>query len=117
MGGSEGQLGEPPFVPGLRKRLQKRAQACGRCSRGRVWGTVKSRLPILDWLFKYSPRQAFLGDLIAGLTVGVMSLPQGECRALQCFMYKKITRGRNIIRWWLLLWSVVRRGIHIIYVV
>ncbi|XP_050721947.1 sulfate anion transporter 1-like [Eriocheir sinensis] len=72
----------PEERPGLRKRLQKRAQACGRCSRGRVWGTVKSRLPILDWLFKYNPRQAFLGDLIAGLTVGVMSIPQGMGYAL-----------------------------------
>ncbi|XP_063863916.1 prestin-like [Scylla paramamosain] len=39
---------------------------------------MAARLPILDWLPKYQPRQAFLGDLIAGLTVGVMAVPQGE---------------------------------------
>ncbi|XP_060654576.1 sodium-independent sulfate anion transporter-like [Drosophila nasuta] len=38
--------------------------------------TLKKRLPILNWLPKYRPSDA-LGDLIAGLTVGLTVIPQG----------------------------------------
>ncbi|KAH8410441.1 hypothetical protein KR215_006085 [Drosophila sulfurigaster] len=38
--------------------------------------TLKNRLPILKWLPKYRPSDA-LGDLIAGLTVGLTVIPQG----------------------------------------
>ncbi|ALC38932.1 CG9702 [Drosophila busckii] len=38
--------------------------------------TLKRRLPILSWLPKYNASDA-LGDLIAGLTVGLTVIPQG----------------------------------------
>lgn len=38
--------------------------------------TLKKRLPILNWLPKYNRNDA-LGDLIAGLTVGLTVIPQG----------------------------------------
>lgn len=38
--------------------------------------TLKRRLPILTWLPKYNRSDA-LGDLIAGLTVGLTVIPQG----------------------------------------
>ncbi|XP_055327630.1 sodium-independent sulfate anion transporter-like [Paramacrobiotus metropolitanus] len=38
-------------------------------------GTFKRKLPILQWLPKYS-REDFVGDLIAGLTVGLTVVPQ-----------------------------------------
>lgn len=38
--------------------------------------TLKRRLPILKWLPRYSRNDA-LGDLIAGLTVGLTVIPQG----------------------------------------
>ena len=35
------------------------------------------RLPILSWLWSYKPRY-LVGDVIAGITVSVMHIPQGE---------------------------------------
>uniref|UniRef100_A0A915J0K6 Uncharacterized protein n=1 Tax=Romanomermis culicivorax TaxID=13658 RepID=A0A915J0K6_ROMCU len=34
-------------------------------------------MPILNWLLKYSCRENFVNDLIAGIIVGIMSIPQG----------------------------------------
>ena len=42
---------------------------------------IKQLVPILDWLPKYNSIQ-FKGDLSAGLTVGVMLIPQGMAYAL-----------------------------------
>lgn len=70
-----------------------RARTFGRVSRGDVWGKVKRRLPILEWLPKYNPRDALLGDLMAGIIVGVMSIPQGQCHALVYFTFL-ITEGK-----------------------
>ncbi|KAK8375602.1 hypothetical protein O3P69_008421 [Scylla paramamosain] len=66
----------------VRERTCGWSLKCNRFSRGRVWEIMAARLPILDWLPKYQPRQAFLGDLIAGLTVGVMAVPQGMAYAM-----------------------------------
>ena len=35
------------------------------------------RLPILTWLYQYLPRLLF-GDVISGITVGIMHIPQGD---------------------------------------
>ncbi|KAN0022775.1 hypothetical protein ACTFIU_005512 [Dictyostelium citrinum] len=39
-------------------------------------------LPIIDWLPKYNWKSDWKGDLIAGITVGVMLIPQGMAYAL-----------------------------------
>lgn len=38
--------------------------------------TLYKRLPILQWLPKYN-RDDFVGDLVAGITVGLTVIPQG----------------------------------------
>ncbi|PAV83169.1 hypothetical protein WR25_09054 isoform B [Diploscapter pachys] len=43
----------------------------------RVIQFVKQRMPILHWLPNYNWKRDFHGDLIAGLTVGIMHVPQG----------------------------------------
>lgn len=43
---------------------------------------VCSFFPVLIWLPKYSWNNNFLCDLISGLTIGVMFVPQGKC----CFI-------------------------------
>lgn len=41
------------------------------------------RIPIIQWLFlKYNFKSDFLGDIIAGFTVGIMTLPQSMAYAL-----------------------------------
>jgi len=42
---------------------------------------IKSYLPILEWLPKYEKTQ-FRGDLSAGITVGIMLIPQGMAYAM-----------------------------------
>ena len=44
----------------------------------RVIQFVKQRMPILHWLPNYNWKRDFHGDLIAGLTVGIMHVPQGR---------------------------------------
>ncbi|VDL86616.1 unnamed protein product [Nippostrongylus brasiliensis] len=38
---------------------------------------LTSLMPILHWLPNYKWKEYFSGDLIAGLTVGIMHVPQG----------------------------------------
>ena len=42
---------------------------------------LKNILPILDWLPNYK-KEWLKGDLVAGLTVGIMLIPQGIAYAL-----------------------------------
>ena len=35
------------------------------------------RFPILTWLYQYLPSLLF-GDVISGITVGIMHIPQGD---------------------------------------
>ncbi|XP_077185270.1 solute carrier family 26 member 10-like isoform X2 [Paroedura picta] len=69
----EGSLAEV-----LKGRL---ARGC-RCSRAAAWRFLQGRLPIASWLPRYQPRKWLLGDAVAGLTVGIVHIPQGMAFAL-----------------------------------
>lgn len=58
----------------LREKLVGR---CG-CSRRACLHLLKQRVPIFNWLPRYRPKKWILGDTIAGLTVGILHIPQGE---------------------------------------
>lgn len=60
--------------PRLRERL---AGGC-RCSRRACLHLLSDRVPILNWLPRYRLRKWILGDTVAGLTVGILHIPQGE---------------------------------------
>ncbi|KAJ8268944.1 hypothetical protein COCON_G00115510 [Conger conger] len=53
-----------------------------RCSSERARSIVFGFLPILTWLPNYPVRQYLFGDLVSGLSTGVMQLPQGLAYAL-----------------------------------
>ncbi|KAM3845805.1 solute carrier family 26 member 10-like [Vipera latastei] len=52
------------------------------CSKATALHLFRSRMPIASWLPKYQPKKWLLGDLVAGLTVGVIHIPQGMAFAL-----------------------------------
>ncbi|KAJ8666880.1 hypothetical protein QAD02_008542, partial [Eretmocerus hayati] len=43
---------------------------------------LRSTIPITEWLSEYKWKHDFLGDLIAGITVAVMHIPQGMAYAI-----------------------------------
>ncbi|XP_051736395.1 solute carrier family 26 member 10 [Ctenopharyngodon idella] len=65
-----------------RERLRDRlAQRCS-CSQVECVHLLKKRLPVCSWLPKYKLKKWLLGDIIAGLTVGIVHIPQGMAFAL-----------------------------------
>lgn len=60
-------------------RSRKCASACDKDGCKKM---VKKRVPIIGWLPKYKLKSFLFADIMAGLTVGVMNIPQGLAYAL-----------------------------------
>ncbi|XP_074230707.1 solute carrier family 26 member 10 isoform X3 [Camelus bactrianus] len=71
-------LAEPRWSR-LRGLWRRRAGACS--GRG-AWRLLLARLPPLRWLPRYRWRAWLLGDAVAGVTVGIVHVPQGMAFAL-----------------------------------
>ncbi|XP_055022178.1 solute carrier family 26 member 6 [Boleophthalmus pectinirostris] len=52
------------------------------CSGPRLKKTVMTSVPVVKWLPRYPVKENALGDLISGISVGIMQLPQGMAYAL-----------------------------------
>eukprot|EP00079_Xenopus_tropicalis_P033563 XP_017947334.1 PREDICTED: solute carrier family 26 member 10-like [Xenopus tropicalis] len=74
--GTPKDLARPPLS--LRDRI---ARSCT-CSAHAFLHLLKRRVPILSWLPRYKLKKWLLGDLIAGLTVGIVHIPQGTFAVL-----------------------------------
>lgn len=60
---------------------QKIAHSC-RCSSKKAKSSLYSFLPILKWLPRYPVKEYLLGDIISGVSTGIMQLPQGLAYSL-----------------------------------
>ncbi|XP_062437805.1 prestin isoform X3 [Rhea pennata] len=75
----QGQLHRRERTPQtFRERI---ARSC-RCSSKKAKSHLYSFLPILKWLPRYPLKEYLLGDIISGISTGVMQLPQGLAYAL-----------------------------------
>lgn len=76
----EPELPAEPCLPCLCRLRRRRASAC---SGPGAWRVLLARLPPLRWLPQYRWRAWLLGDAVAGVTVGVVHVPQGKSPQLQ----------------------------------
>ncbi|KAK3852465.1 hypothetical protein Pcinc_040950 [Petrolisthes cinctipes] len=72
----------PPHDLGMGERLRNKVKETCACSTPCLTSTLTSRLPILSWLPSYSFKTSLLGDVVAGVTVAIMHIPQGMAYAL-----------------------------------
>ncbi|XP_051026608.1 solute carrier family 26 member 10 [Acomys russatus] len=75
----EPELSAEPCLPWLCRLWRRRTCAC---SGPGAWRVLLARLPPLRWLPHYRWRAWLLGDAVAGVTVGVVHVPQGMAFAL-----------------------------------
>ncbi|XP_065141685.1 solute carrier family 26 member 10 [Paramisgurnus dabryanus] len=65
-----------------RQRLRDRLAHICSCTQVNCAHLLKKRLPVCNWLPKYKLKKWILGDIVAGLTVGILHIPQGMAFAL-----------------------------------
>ncbi|XP_012509483.1 PREDICTED: solute carrier family 26 member 10 [Propithecus coquereli] len=75
----EPELPAEPRLAGLCRLWRLRARTCSGTG---AWRLLRARLPPLLWLPHYSWRAWLLGDAVAGVTVGIVHVPQGMAFAL-----------------------------------
>ncbi|XP_035677634.1 sulfate transporter-like isoform X1 [Branchiostoma floridae] len=63
------------------KVVQSLKKSCT-CSKAKAKKFLFTILPILAWLPKYRIRENIVGDVVSGITVGIMRIPQGMAYAL-----------------------------------
>ncbi|XP_069945282.1 prestin-like isoform X2 [Cherax quadricarinatus] len=67
----------PQHTPGFFKSLQIKATESCSCSARCIMSVVAARVPILSWLPSYNLRSSLVGDIVSGITVAIMHIPQG----------------------------------------
>ncbi|KAM7157089.1 sulfate anion transporter 1 [Molossus nigricans] len=72
----------PPEPPGLHKTLKARLQGSCVCSVQRARGLLLDLFPVTRWLCRYSLREDLAGDVMSGLVIGIILVPQAIAYSL-----------------------------------
>uniref|UniRef100_A0A8D1JIE0 STAS domain-containing protein n=1 Tax=Sus scrofa TaxID=9823 RepID=A0A8D1JIE0_PIG len=75
-----------------RLRRQWRRRRASACSGPGAWRLLLARLPPLRWLPHYRWRAWLLGDAVAGVTVGIVHVPQGTFAVLSLMTGSAVER-------------------------
>lgn len=57
------------------------------CSSKKAKSSLYSFMPILKWLPRYPVKEYLLGDIISGVSTGIMQLPQGEYTSIFNYLF------------------------------
>jgi hypothetical protein len=70
---------QPHCESELNRRVKKTLNKCYRpCTNRRLFlQSLLSFVPIIEWIQRYSIKDDLISDIIGGLTVSIMSIPQG----------------------------------------
>ncbi|XP_045630698.1 sulfate anion transporter 1 isoform X2 [Ursus americanus] len=71
-----------PVPLGLREMLKARLWQSCTCSTQRAWALLQGLLPATRWLCQYRPREALAGDVMSGLVIGIILVPQAIAYSL-----------------------------------
>jgi hypothetical protein len=63
---------------GVKERTKSVLEHGVTCAHGEWKEVILSHVPMLRWLPKYSVKKDLIADIIAGITVAVMHIPQGK---------------------------------------
>ncbi|XP_075756330.1 sulfate transporter isoform X1 [Pelodiscus sinensis] len=66
----------------IKALLVKKAKKICSCTPAKVKDLIFSFLPVLEWLPRYKPREYLLGDIMSGVIVGILLVPQSIAYSL-----------------------------------
>ncbi|XP_012519151.1 PREDICTED: sulfate anion transporter 1 [Propithecus coquereli] len=73
---------QPPVPQSLRKTLKARLLRSCTCSLPRARALVQDLIPAICWLRQYRPREYLAGDIMSGLVIGIILVPQAIAYSL-----------------------------------